>query len=174
MDSLIIRTACIDDAKAIAECHQDAVEKKAATFYGANIISEWSSRPDRIEKILSEIQNRDVIYVVASLDDYILGYGIAIPKALELKSLCARPNKVGRVGSSILAELLEQCKKLGCPYLDLSSSLNAEKFYLDNGFRALEKGQHILASGLAMDCIQMRVDLNSNRNVSKRLLFHTL
>jgi hypothetical protein len=158
MKPFIIRTAFIDDAKAIAECHKEAVETKAAAFYSANIINEWSWSLDRIEKILSEIQNRDFIYVVASLDDYILGYGIANPKALELKSLCTRPNKVGRVGASILAELLEQCKKQGCTYLDLSSSLNAEKFYLDNGFLALEKGRHILDSGLAMDCIKMRIE----------------
>ncbi len=151
----------MDDAEAIAECHKEAIEKKAPAFYGSDIIDEWSWSIDRIEKIHREIQNQDSIYLVASLDDYIFGFGIANPKALELKSLCTRPNKVGRVGASILAELLDQCKKLGCPYLDLSSSLNAEKFYLENGFRVLEKGQHILSSGLAMDCIKMRIELNT-------------
>ncbi len=164
MEPFIIRAASANDAKAIAECHKEAVEKKASTFYDSNIINQWSWSSDRIEKILGEIKNRDFIFVVACLGDYILGYGVANPKALEFKSLCTRPNKVGRVGAAILAELVEQCKKLGCPYLDLSSSLNAEKFYLDNGFRALEKGQHILASGLAMDCIQMRIELNPDGN----------
>jgi len=164
MEPFIIRTASINDAKAIAECHKEAVEKRASTFYGANIIDEWSCSPDRIEKILSEIQNQDFIYVVAFLGEYILGYGIANPKALEFKSLCTRPNKIGRVGASILTKLLEECRKHGCPYLDLSSSLNAEKFYLDHGFRILDKGQHILPSGLAMDCIKMRIELNPISN----------
>lgn len=164
MEPFIIRRASTDDAEAIAECHKEAVEKRATAFYGVDIIDEWSWGSDRIEKILGEIKNREFIYVVASLDDYILGYGIANPRALELKALCARPNKIGRVGASILAELQEQCRRQGCPHLDLSSSLNAEKFYLDNGFRILEKCHHILASGLAMDCIKMRIELNPNGN----------
>ena len=164
MKSFIIRKAYINDAEAIAECHKEAVEKRATTFYDTNIINEWSWTPDIIEKFLGEIKNQDFIFVVASVDDYILGYGVANPSVLEFKSLSTRPNKVGRVGASILAELIQQCKKLGCPYLDLSSSLNAEKFYLDNGFRVLGKSQHILASGLAMDCINMRIELNPNSN----------
>ncbi len=157
MESLVIRTASINDAKAIVECHKEAVEKRAAAFYDANIIAEWGK--DNIEKILGEIQNQDFIFLVAEVDNYILGYGVANPSALEFKSLYTRPNKIGSIGVCILTELLEQCKKQGCHYLELSSSLNAEKFYLDNGFRVIQKGQHILDSGLAMDSIKMRIEL---------------
>jgi hypothetical protein len=157
----VIRAASLDDAEAIADCHKDAVKRKAAAFYGADLIDEWSWSPNRISRIRSEIQNRDFIYLVASSDDCILGYGIANPLAFELKSLCARPNKIGRVGAIVLSSLLSQCRKQGCAYLDLSSSLNAEKFYLDNGFQALERGQHIMESGLVMECIKMRIDLTS-------------
>ena len=158
--SFLIRTASLNDAEAIADCHKEAVQKKAAAFYGADLIEEWSWSPNRIERIRGEIQNQDFIYLVASLDGCILGYGIANPSAFELKSLCARPNKKGRVGASLLAALLDECKKQGCAYLDLSSSLNAETFYLDNGFRTLERGQHMMESGLAMECIKMRIELD--------------
>ena len=161
MDPFIIRNVSLNDAEAIVECHKEAVEKKAAAFYGADVINEWSWSPNRIEKIRREIQTEEFIYLVASLDECILGYGIAIPAAFELKALCTRPNKIGRVGASILAALLDQCKKRGCAYLELSSSRNAEQFYLDNGFRVLERGQHKLDSGVPMDCVKMRIELDS-------------
>lgn len=161
MGSFIIRSACLDDAEAIADCHREAVEKKASAFYGPDIIREWSI--NRTEKIRGQIQNQDFIYLVASSDDRILGYGLAIPAAFELKALCARPNTKGRVGTVILGALLDECKKRVCDRLDLSSSLNAEKFYLENGFRALERGHHEMESGAAMDCVKMRIELNPQR-----------
>ncbi len=160
MGPLIIRSVSLGDAEAIAACHKEAVEKKAADFYSAAVIAEWAWTPDRLEKIHREIQNPDFIYLVASLDDRILGYGIANPSASELKSLCARPNAVGRVGATLLMALVEQCKARGCTYLELSSSLNAEKFYLDNDFRVLKRDWHTSESGLTMECVMMRFDLS--------------
>ena len=157
----IVRAVSLDDAEAIADCHKEAVISKAAAFYSAALIEEWSWSPDRTDRVRSEIRNRDFIYLVASSDDCILGYGIANPSACEIKSLCARPNTKGRVGAAILEALVEQCKDRGCAYLELSSSLNAETFYLENGFRVLARGQHAMASGLEMECVKMRIDLNS-------------
>jgi putative acetyltransferase len=159
MEPIIIRRAAFDDAEAIADCHKEAVEKKAAGFYPADVIAEWSH--NGIEKIRGQIQNEGFIFLVASLDGSVLGYGVAIPLVFELKGLCTKPNKKGRVGTLLLAALLDECKKRGCDRLDLSSSLNAEKFYLEHGFRALERGQHKMESGLAMDCIKMRIALDS-------------
>ena len=162
----ILRRAAPDDAEAIADCHREAVTKKAAAFYGADLIDEWAWSADRLDKIRGEIQNQDYIYLVATSGDCILGYGIANPSGLELKSLCARPNKKGRVGTALLAALLDQCKNRGCAYLDSSSSLNAEKFYLQHGFRVLQKGQHIMESGHVMQCIKMRIVLHRSENPS--------
>jgi L-amino acid N-acyltransferase YncA len=161
MQPFIVRSVSLEDAEAIAECHKEAVEKKAAAFYGADVIDEWSRSPNRIERIRGEIKNQDFIYLVACLGDSIVGYGIANPSAFELKSLCARSNEKGRVGTSLLAALIDQCKKQNCAYLELSSSLNAERFYLDNGFRVLERSQHRLDSGVEMNCVRMRIELNS-------------
>jgi predicted N-acetyltransferase YhbS len=116
MEPVIIRRASPADAEAIADCHREAVEKKAAGFYSADVIAEWSC--NRIEKIRGQIQNQDFIYLVASLDSRVLGYGLAIPLEFELKGLCVRPNNNGRVGTSLLAALLDECKKRGCHHLD--------------------------------------------------------
>lgn len=159
MESFILRRAALNDAEAIADCHREAVTEKAAAFYGADLIAEWAWSPNRLDKIRGEIQNTDFIYLVAASGDYILGYGIANPSAHELKSLCARPNSAGGLGKSLLTTLLDHCQKQGCAYVGLSSSLNAEKFYLNNGFRVLARGQHIMESGLIMDCVHMRAGL---------------
>ncbi|MEJ0063721.1 MAG: GNAT family N-acetyltransferase [Alphaproteobacteria bacterium] len=161
MASFTIRRASAADAEAIGECHREAIRKRAAGFYSEEIIADWARIPDEIERSRrrGEIANRDWIYLVAEADGEIIGFGIVIPSANELRALYSRPNPHGGVGSSILAALFDLCRQQGCAWLEMSSSLNAEKFYLDHGFRALSKSHHVSNSGVHYDCVKMRIDL---------------
>ena len=45
--------------------------------------------------------------------------------------------------------------------LELDASLNAEPFYAALGYEAVERGEHVLRSGLRMAAVKMRKNLKS-------------
>jgi GNAT superfamily N-acetyltransferase len=63
------------------------------------------------------------------------------------------------VGRAIVEELERIARKHGITYLQLDSSLNAERFYLCCGYRITERAKHIMPGGTVMDCVKMHKDL---------------
>jgi hypothetical protein len=47
----------------------------------------------------------------------------------------------------------------GLTHLDLYASVNAQPFYVALGYEALERGDHVLRSGLRMAAVKMRKNL---------------
>ena len=158
----IIRKARKRDAPQILQCHREAIKAKASSFYDPKIIEAWGGAISggQVEKVEQEISEPRWIYVVADHpEEGIIGIGIAVPDKNELRAVYVKPNPHGKVGTQILAALLEQARAMGCSHLDADSSINAEKFYVANGFRILSRGMHRMSAGGEMACVKMRIDL---------------
>ncbi len=159
--SFIVRRAEKADARAILECHREAIKAKAISHYSEKIVDSWAPEvnPSQIQQIEGVVLSPDLIYLVAESAEGILGFGIVVLKANELRAVYVRPNRSGQVGTGILKELLKLARVQGVKYLHMDSTVNAAEFYERNGFTSLSKGVHVLSSGQEMDCIKMRIDL---------------
>ncbi|MFC5649575.1 GNAT family N-acetyltransferase [Paenibacillus solisilvae] len=60
------------------------------------------------------------------------------------------------VGTTILNALEKIAIEKKIRYLEMDASINAESFYLKNGYRILEHRTHKLSSGQEMKCTKMR------------------
>ena len=97
------------------------------------------------------------------LSPRILGFGLLIPKAEELRALYVRP-AAGRhgIGKQILQALETRAVAQGILRLRLNASLNAEAFYCANGYTTLSPGRLRLSAGHEMDCVKMEKHLGRN------------
>src|SRR5687767_11504750 len=102
-EKLILRGPVKADACAILECHQQAILFKALEYYGKKIVQSWSPEItlERIQKVESEIEQSEWIYIVAENSDGIIGFGIVVPEKHELMAVYVRPNRSGPVGTMI-------------------------------------------------------------------------
>lgn len=163
LERVILRKPVKADARAILECHRQAIQFKALDYYGKKIVESWSPEItfERIQKVEMEIAQSGWIYIVAENTEGIIGFGIVVPENNELRAVYVRPNRSGSVGTMILQELLSQAKLKGLEYLEMNASSNAAEFYERNGFRTLSDGVHVLNTGDEMACVKMRLDLCS-------------
>lgn len=157
-----LRKPDIKDALAILQCHQAAIKAKALAYYGEHIVNAWAPKvtDEVIQRIESEINQPDWIYLVAESEEGIIGFGIVVPKDNELRAVYVRPSQSKQVGTTIMAELLAQSRRMGLTHLQMDASANAAPFYAQNGFKVISKGFHTLNTGDQMDCVKMRLDFN--------------
>jgi hypothetical protein len=153
---LTIRTARLDDAAAILEVHRAAILAKAAGHYPRATLDAWGigPTPERIARQEGQIADPGVITLVAETPLDVIGFAIAVPASEELRSLYVKPNTIGRVGASLLAELVRRafqtCDRLGC-----DASLNAVPFYAAHGYIEESRMEHTLSSGARVPCVRM-------------------
>ena len=116
---------------------EEAIAAKAGTHYDPHALKAWIAdrSKTRIAHFDREVSDPDFIVLVAESEAGLIGYGIAVPSKNELQALYVRPNPVGGVGRALLAEL-EAAAFEAAPFLICDASLNAEKFYQVNGYRA--------------------------------------
>jgi GNAT superfamily N-acetyltransferase len=156
--NMTIRPATIDDGAGIAEMRHNAIQNVHAAYYDKSILNEWSgSCEGRIQKLLS---NSADVRIVAVTDSEIVGYGELVTKENLLGACYVLSSAGGKgVGRAIVEELERIARKHGITYLQLDSSLNAERFYLCCGYRITERAKHIMPGGTVMDCVKMHKDL---------------
>lgn len=163
MQDYVVRDAVENDAKGIVEAHSAAIREKAIGYYSTEVIEAWSPveiRPGRVERMKEQIRGTDFYTIVAQANDgTILGFGQVSPLHNKLGAVYVRRNSFHGVGKSLVQRLLEYARKNGCHYLEMDSSLNAESFYKNAGFKVVESGMHRLWSGIDMKCVKMRIDL---------------
>jgi len=159
-DLIMIRPATEQDTKALLEVHYDAVQNIASADYSKEIISQWSQPVDRkrIEEFLQNPENE--IRLVAELKGYIVGFGALVLEQNELRAcyVSARAARKG-VGQALLNKIEYIARINDLDYLQLDSSLTAEKFYLHCGYQVIGCGKHTLNNGMTMDCVRMRKNL---------------
>jgi putative acetyltransferase len=101
---------------------------------------------------------------VATCDHHIVGFGIALPQSDELRALYVAPASIKGAGRALLQELEQQTQHAGGTCLVCDASLNAEAFYLRNGFQVESYTSHTLSSGIAMPSVRMKKSLSAARS----------
>jgi L-amino acid N-acyltransferase YncA len=116
MRECVIRPAKVDDMPAVAGIYEHFVLTSTATFE--------VEPPDAAEMVrrLHTVQERGLPYLVATLENYLVGYCYAAqfrPRAAYRftveDSIYVRADCIGYgVGRRLLAELITKCRTLGC------------------------------------------------------------
>jgi Acetyltransferase (GNAT) domain len=138
------------------EVHREAVFAKAAGYYPRAVLEAWApgAIPDRVARVEEEIADPDFTVLVAEAAGEVIGFAMAVPSTNELRAVYVRPNRVGRVGRALLAEVersaFAQTDRLAC-----DASLSAERFYRANGSNPEARMQHAFARGGTIDCLRM-------------------
>ncbi len=173
---LIIRKslATEEDARGILDVHYAAVHGEPVDYYEEDILDDWSPVVDseRVANYLSRPQQDDEVVLVAEMDSGVVGFGVIVPRFNELRACYVLP-RLGRqgIGRALLSELERQAQQAGGDWLNLNASLNAESFYLANGFVTDGLGRHPLPGGREMSCVRMYKFLdNENSKWSRGVL----
>lgn len=163
-DSFQLRSAIAADAERIAQVHFAAVHGSAAGSYPQEILKRWSPPVDeaRIALFRKAIEGGKELFVVAEDRDGVRGFGSVVPMMSELRAVYVDP-PAGRhgIGSAILKHLEEAARQRGVLRLEMDVSLNAEPFYLHNGYTSVERSMHRLSGGGVMPCVKMFKDLTA-------------
>jgi putative acetyltransferase len=153
-----IRPAMPDDAMEIVRVHYAAVHEIASACYSREILDAWSGPPGekRHERVRRPISSGGELFIVAEVDGVMAGFGVIVPAEQEVRAVYVHPSMGRRgIGAEILRSLETLAAEHGIRRLQLNASINAEKFYVDNGYSAIEPGVHPLGSGVEMACIKM-------------------
>lgn len=99
-------------------------------------------------------------HIDEACNERVLGFGSIVPKICELRAVYVSPRAArSGVGTKLLAHMEEVARSLSVPRLQMDASLNAEQFYLRNGYTSECRGDHFLQSGRRMDCVYMCKEL---------------
>ena len=156
--NIAIRPAIPEDGAGIVEMRYNAIQNVSAAYYDKFTLNEWSeSSEGSVQRLLS---NSADIRIVAVINNDIVGYGELVTKENLLGACYVLSSAGGKgVGRAIVAELERIAREHHITYLQLDSSLNAERFYLCCGYRITERAKHIMPSGSVVDCVKMHKDL---------------
>lgn len=159
---LLSRRALESDAEAVSRVHFAAVRGTGSAFYPSDVLQHWSPEPSaaRTEEFRRAILSGDELFVVVERAGSVVGFGSIVVTSSELRAVYVHP-EAGRVGvgSKLLAELEALAVERGLGHLELSASLNAEKFYAKHGYEALGRHVHRLAPGVRLACWKMKKSL---------------
>jgi putative acetyltransferase len=159
--SVSIRAMRSEDARRFLEIQRESVRGIAARDYPSAVIEAWAPLPVTDEAVARFLSNADhEIRLIAELDGRPAGIGALVLSNSELRACYVVPSAVRRgVGTAIVAEIERIARQYGLVYLQLESSLSAERFYTALGYRVKERGELTLASGVPMAAITMRKQL---------------
>lgn len=148
-----------DDAEAFLKVHHAAVRGTAAGDYPASVIDAWAPAilVSHVEQVRAD---RTSTRILALLHDEIVGIGEVVPDRGELRACYVSPphGKQG-IGRAIVGELEGIARSMGALSLWLDSSLTAEAFYASLGYAVLQRGEHVLVTGVKMACVRMSKEL---------------
>lgn len=146
------------DIRGILDVHFAAVHGEPVDYYDEEILDDWS--PDvtdsRIENFANRPQRSDEVVRVAEMDNAVVGFGILVPRLSEIRACYVHPRLSRQgIGVALLTELERLAGQSGLDWLNLNAALNAEPFYLANGYVADGLGKQLLPGGREMSCVRM-------------------
>jgi putative acetyltransferase len=153
-----IRLAKIEDAARICSLHVDSIRRLDGPFYTAAEIEGWTvgKKPGLYEQMIAEGKT---LTFVAALPDQILGFSSILGD--EVTSVYVSPDHARRGLGKKLYEVLEaNARTAGQTKLKLSSSRQAEPFYLHLGFKRISEKPYHLSSGVLLPALQMEKELS--------------
>jgi putative acetyltransferase len=150
--NVVVRSMRVDEARRFLEIHRAAVRELAVKDYPPSVIDQWPPLPITdaiVERFLTNPD--DEIRLIAVLDGATVGIGALVTAAYELRACYVVPDftRLG-VGAAIASEIERIARQHRLDYLQLESSVTAEPFYAALGYRVVERGEHVLASGTPM------------------------
>ena len=153
--TLEIRAARCADVADIMRVRREAILAKAASHYDPVTLNDWADAPDA-GRTAKRISDPDYRVLVAEAGGEIIGFAMAAISERELQALYARPNPIGKVGTSLLAAIEELAFQV-IPFLVCDASLNAESFYKAHGYIEERRKDHVSSSGeMISRVVQMR------------------
>lgn len=163
-EPIVIRRALPGDATELAAIRIASIRGVCATtgLYTPDEVERWiGDRPiSDFERLIVD----DATFAAHdALGGTLVGFGrVQAPRpdaadpAWWVKGLFIRPERIARgIGRRLLATLLDAAKERGATRVDLVATLNAEAFYLKNGFTAQARVQHTTATGAVIPGIKM-------------------
>ena len=132
MQNITLRLGQKGDARTKIDVHRRAIHEIASNDYPPEILNSWGrilSKEDlrRREKIHNaRIEKGNDIFVVAEINDKIVGFGEIVVDTNELTAMYINPDFQRQgIATLILKRLEAIAKEKGLKYLHLSSSLTA-------------------------------------------------
>lgn len=162
---LLVRALKPEETRTFLQVHHNAVRGTAAADYPMEVIEAWAPMPITAAMVETVLASADQEIRLAALSDgQIVGIGVVLPEARELRACYVSP-AAGRngVGRQLVGEMERLAYEQGAPFLALDASFGAEPFYARLGYRTLGRGEHTLHSGARMGCVMMRKDLTGGR-----------
>lgn len=159
--SITVREMLDKDARTFLEVHHAAVRGIAAKDYSIEVIEDWAPLPVTEKSIEEFLTNRDnEIRLVAEFNGRIVGIGCLVVANGELRACYVLPEAVRKgVGSALVLEIERIARNHGLDYLQMDSSVTAERFYLHHGYAVRHHSEHALRSGRRMACVKMEKTL---------------
>jgi putative acetyltransferase len=154
-----LRSGTAADADDLVRVHFDAVHRTASASYPSPVLDCWAVAPNDAQRRAATreaIERGEELFVVATLNGAVCGFGSIVPASDELRAVYVDPDFGGRgVGSAILRRLEEMASDHRVSQLQMDASINAERFYIKHGYRVVRRGVHRLAGGIEMACVTM-------------------
>ena len=154
---IAIRMMNDDDARSFLAVHRAAVRRIAVKDYPRAIIEDWAPLPITKMTVASFLENPDdEIRLVAETNGEIVGIGALVKARSEFRACYVAPDASRKgVGSAIAREIEKIARNHGLAYLQLDSSVTAERFYMTLDYQVRGRGEHVLGSGQRMACVKM-------------------
>lgn len=163
-----IRRAKPDDARGILLAHRSAVREAGPQYYDEELVEAWSPPVDeeRIETFVGRNfgeEDESIVFVAIEGkgdEDRVLGFSIVVPDEEKLRAVYVRPNAARNgLGTALLRQAEWAAAQEGAERLVLEASLNAEDFYLEQGYERVDTEALSLGDGLELDCVHMEKQL---------------
>jgi len=154
--SIVVRPLRADEGRIYLEIVSRAVRGLATRHYPPEVIEAWAPSVTD-ETVHALMLNADhEIRVIAELEGTAVGIGALIVETSELRACYVAPEgaRCG-CGAALVREIERLAREHGLTRLHLLASLNAEPFYVAQGYRVRERSEHILGSGQRMAALAM-------------------
>ena len=158
--ALTVRSLRNDEVRLYLEIHERAIRGLAGSHYSREDIEGWVV-PATDENVRRLTLNADhEIRLLAELDGNPVGIGALVLAASELRAVYVSPEGARQgCGSALVREIERIARINGVERLTLHASLNAERFYANLGYRALERTEVALPNDHPMAVVRMGKDL---------------
>jgi len=143
----------------------EAILSKGPGHYEQSVIDAWvlDGAADRVARYAKQIADPNFIVLVAVANDEVLGFASSIPTKEKLSAIYVKPNKIGHIGRSLLAELEARTFQTAAR-LTVLASYSGVPFYLENGYTDDGPVSHLDETGQDVQCRNMKKLRDTNKH----------
>ena len=152
-----IRRARPEDAERLCEIQVTSIRQLALSHYSADQLRPWWNGITPAGQSASIEKN---YVIVAEMENLVVGFGVLAVTKAEIGAVYVYPGHEGKgIGKTLLAELIDEARRLKLTELSCHASLNAQGFYERAGLRVVSRFTHKFRSGGEIECVVMKIDL---------------